>query len=115
MSELSEDSKFQISIKTLITIAVAIATFVGFYYSLYNEIQEAKELPKPGKGVYIVDASDPNAKETWPASRSEYNMKDQLARQTLIQLQKELVDIKQRIKKVEETITVFEIKNRRGR
>ena len=115
MSELSEDSKFQISIKTLVAIAVAIATLVGFYYSLYSEIQEAKELPKPGKGVYVVDAADANAKETWPASRSEYNMKDQLARQTLIQLTKELEEIKARIKKVEETITVMEIKGRRNR
>jgi len=115
MSELSEDSKFQISVKTLIAIAVVIATFVGGYYKLHSDIEEAKQLPRPGKGVYIVDAADANAKETWPASRSEYNMKDQLARQTLIQLTKELAEIKIRIKKVEETLTVIEIKGRRAR
>ena len=113
MSELSEDSKFQISIKTLVAIAVAITTLVGFYYQLHTEIEEAKELPKAGQGVYTIDAADPNAKETWPASRSEYNMKDQLARQTLMQLQKEFEDIKERIKKLEEAVTVMEIKNRR--
>ena len=87
--------------------------FQSFYYQLHTEIEEAKELPKAGKGVYTIDASDPNAKETWPPARTEYKMKDQLARQTLLQLQKELEDIKGRIKKLEETITVMEIRNRR--
>ena len=112
-TEISEESKFNISIKTLIGIAVGIATMVGFYYQLHSEIEEAKQLPKAGQGVYTIDAADANAKETWPPARTEYKMKDQLARQTLLQLQKEMEDIKNRIKTVEEKITIIEVRNRR--
>ena len=74
--ELGEETKFTVSIKTLIAVAVAIATFVGGYYKLHSEIEAAKELPKPGKGVYIVDPGDASAKETWPPGRNEYKMKE---------------------------------------
>ncbi len=42
MSELSEDTKFQVSIKTMIGIGVALATLIGIYYTLQEEIDEAK-------------------------------------------------------------------------
>lgn len=111
--ELSEDSKFQVSLKTLGAIAVGITALVGFYYKLHTEIEEAKELPKPGKGVYIIDAADPNAKETWPPGRNEYQMKDQLARQTLMQIKKELDDLKIRVVELEEKVILMTLKNKR--
>ena len=110
--ELSEDTKFTVSIKTLIAVVIAIVTLAGGYYTLYSEIQDAKELPKPGKGVYVVDPGDNSAKETWPPSRNEYKMKDQLARQTLIQMQKEVEDLKERLKKLEDEITMLKLRNR---
>jgi len=110
--ELSEDTKFTISIKTLIAVAIAIVTLAGGYYTLYSEIQDAKELPKPGKGVYVVDPGDNSAKETWPPSRNEYKMKDQLARQTLIHMQKEVEELKERLKKLEDEITMLKLRNR---
>ena len=88
--ELGEDTSFKISIKTLIAVAVGIASVVGFYYMIMGEIQEAKELPVAGKGIYIVDPGDPSAAQTWPPGRNEYKMKDQLARQTLLQLEKRI-------------------------
>ena len=99
--ELGENTSFKISIKTLLAVAVGIASAVGFYYMIMGEIQLAKELPKPGKGLYIVDPGDPSATQTWPAGRQEYKMKDQLARQTLIQLEK-------RIEALEEKSTYYE-------
>ena len=99
--ELGEETKFTVSIKTLIAVAVAIATFVGGYYQLHSEIEEAKALPIPGKGVYIVDPGDASAKETWPPGRNEYKMKDMMARQTILQLQKELDQLKHRVKELE--------------
>ena len=110
--ELSEDTKFTVSIKTLIAVAIAIVTLVGGYYTLYSEIQEAKELPQPGKGIYVVDPGDNSAKETWPPSRNEYKMKDQLARQTLIHMQKEVEELKERLKKLEDEITMLKLRNR---
>ena len=72
MKELNEDSKFQISIKSLIAIAVGIFTLVGFYYTLQADIEEAKELPKP------------------EVSRTEYDLKDQLIRETILNTEKKV-------------------------
>ena len=99
--ELGEDTKFTVSIKTLIAVAVTIATFVGGYYKLHSDIEEAKELPKPGVGLYMVDPGDASAKETWPPGRNEYKMKDMMARQTILQLQKEIDQLKHRVKELE--------------
>ena len=106
--ELGEETKFTVSIKTLIAVAVAIATFVGGYYQLHSEIEEAKALPIPGKGVYIVDPGDASAKEIWPPGRNEYKMKDMMARQTILQIQKELDQLKHKVDELEQ-------RNRRNR
>ena len=45
--ELSQDTKFTLSIQTMVSLGVGIATLVGFYYMMMGEIQEAKELPIP--------------------------------------------------------------------
>ena len=50
MSELSEDTKFNISIKTLIAIGVAIFTLVGMWFALQEDIEEAKKLRRKIKG-----------------------------------------------------------------
>jgi len=43
--ELGENTSFKISIRTLLAIAVGIASAVGFYYMMMGEIEEAKKLP----------------------------------------------------------------------
>ena len=89
--ELSEESKFQISIKTLIGIVVGVATIISAYFGLMAtinskfddlevKVQEALEKPKPGTGIYTIDMGDPAATNTWPPTRMEFNMKDQMAR-----------------------------------
>ena len=45
--ELSQDTKFTLSIQSMVSFGVGIATLVGFYYMMMGEIQEAKELPIP--------------------------------------------------------------------
>ena len=45
-TEISQDSKIKLSIKTIIVLVVFISTLIGFYYSLASQIEEAKELPK---------------------------------------------------------------------
>ena len=39
---------------------------------------------------------------TWPPSRTEYNMKDQMARNSIASIVKELEDIKKDIEKLED-------------
>ena len=107
--ELSEESKFQISIKTLIGIVVAVATVISAYFGLMasinskfvdleSKVQEALEKPKPGTGTYTIDMGDPAATNTWPPTRMELNMKDQMARNQIDQLKKELEELKEDIK-----------------
>ena len=107
--EISEESKFQISIKTLITIVVAVATVISAYFGLMasinskfleleDQVQRALELPKPGTGIYTIDLSDPAASQSWPPTRMEFNMKDQMARNQIDQLIKEIDEMKEEIK-----------------
>ena len=87
--ELSEDSKVQISLKTLAGIAVLIFTLVGMWFTLQGEIAEAKELPLP---------ADPEI------TRMEYDMKDQLIRQTIMTTQEDVKELKEDMKRIEEKI-----------
>ena len=87
--ELNEDTGFQVSIKTLAGIAVAIATVVGMWFALQADIQEAKELPAP-----------PPAEVT----RMEFDMKEQLIRQTIMTTQQDVQEIKEDLKRIEEIL-----------
>ena len=107
--EISEESKFQISVKTLIGIVVAVATVISAYFGLmasinskFSEleikIQRALELPKPGTGTYVIDMGDPAASNTWPPTRMEFNMKDQMARNKIDVLTKEIEELEEEVK-----------------
>ena len=107
--ELSQDSKFNISIKTLIGIVVGIISLVSTYFGLMNHInskfseleskvEKALKLPEPGTGIYTIDMGDPAATQTWPPTRMEFNMKDQMARDKIDRVQEELKEIKDELK-----------------
>ena len=109
--ELSEESKFQISVKTLITIIVAVATVISAYFGLMasinskfveleGKVEEALEKPKPGTGTYTIDMGDPAASNSWPPTRMEFNMKDQMARNQIDALVKEMDEMKEEIKEL---------------
>ena len=87
--ELNEDTSFKISIKTLAGIAVLIFTIVGMWFALQADIEEAKQLPEP-----------PPAEIT----RMEFDMKDQLVRQTIMTTQEDVKEVKEDIKRIEEKI-----------
>jgi len=84
--ELNEDTGFNVSIKTLIGIGVGIATVVGMWYALQDDIQEVKELPVP-----VI-------------SRTEYELKDELVRQTIMDTQDDVEDIKEQLDKIEDRL-----------
>jgi|TARA_R110002012_G_scaffold320251_1_gene542972 hypothetical protein len=87
--ELNEDTTLQLSIKTLAGIAVLIFTLVGMWFTLQGDIADAKELPKP---------PDPEI------TRMEYDMKDQLIRQTIMSTQDDVKEIKDQMIRVEQKI-----------
>ena len=87
--ELNEDTGFVLSIKTLIGIGFAIATIAGMWFTLQADIAEAKELPAP---------PDPEV------TRMEFDMKDQIIRQTIMTTQDDVKEIKKSIEKIEEKL-----------
>ena len=87
--ELNEDTGFVLSIKTLIGIGFAIATIAGMWFTLQADIAEAKELPAP---------PDPEV------TRLEFDMKDQMIRQTIMTTQEYFKEIKKSIEKIEEKL-----------
>jgi|TARA_A100000172_G_C3043532_1_gene111491 peptidoglycan hydrolase CwlO-like protein len=43
--KISENTEFKIDLKTVIAIIMITTTFVGMYYTLQSDIEEAKKLP----------------------------------------------------------------------
>ena len=84
--ELNEDTGFKVSIKTLIGIGVGMASLISMWFMLQADIAEAKVLPAP---------PDPEV------TRMEFDMKDQMIRQTIITTQEDVKEIKKSIEKIE--------------
>jgi plasmid maintenance system antidote protein VapI len=93
MSELDieklKKKKFNISVENLITIGMVVITVTGMWYSLQEDIQLAKELPEP------------------EVSRTEYDLKDQLIRETIISTQEKVEENGEKLKDIDEKL--FEI------
>ena len=87
--ELNEDTGFTVSIKTLGGIGVGMATLIGMWFTLQADIAEAKELPLP---------PDPEI------TRMEFDMKDQLVRQTIMTTQEDVKEIKEQMLRMEQKI-----------
>ncbi len=86
MAELSEETKMQVSIKTLIAISVAIFTLVGMYFALQADIEEAKILPEP------------------PVSRTEYDLKDELIRESIMNTEEKVQENSHKLDKIDEKL-----------
>ena len=87
--ELNEETAFKLSIKTLIGIGFAMATLISMYFMLQADIAEARELPEP---------TDPEV------TRMEFDMKDQMIRQTIMTTQEDVKEIKKTLEKIEDKI-----------
>ena len=87
--ELNEDTGFQVSIKTLLGIGAGMATVISMWFILQADIAEAKELPVP---------PDPEI------TRMEFDMKDQLIRQTIMTTQEDVTELKEDLDRIEEKI-----------
>lgn len=75
VKELSEDTKFSMSIQTMVAIGTAIASLVGMYYMLIGEIEEAKQLPSL-ETLYKAEYPSRPEGYNWPRSYEQY--KDQV-------------------------------------
>jgi|TARA_R110002110_G_scaffold18274_2_gene76950 hypothetical protein len=87
--ELNEDTGFKVSIKTLLGIGAAMATVISMWFMLQADIEEARLLPEPEAPVI---------------SRMEFDMKDQLVRQTIMTTQEDVKEIKAQLEKLNDKI-----------
>ena len=98
--DLSEDAvmktKFALDVKTMISAAVGIASLVGMWYALQQDIQEAKELPSL-ESLYTEEYPSRPEGYNWPRSYEQY--KDNVEG-----LQDEMDDAYGKIEELEETI-----------
>ena len=75
--EISEDkvldTKFTLSIQTMIAAGTGLASLIGMWYTLQGEIEEAKELPKIDIEKIFTDEypSKPDG-HNWPRSYEQY-------------------------------------------
>ena len=93
--DLDGDGKadVKISLKTIGGIVFAIISLAGVWFSLKQDIAEAKELPKP-----VID-------------RVEYEIKDELIRQTIMDTQEDVEAIQDQLDKIDERL--YEIQKQR--
>tara|TARA_R100000306_G_C4348923_1_gene129090 strand:- start:718 stop:1002 length:285 start_codon:yes stop_codon:yes gene_type:complete len=81
--ELNESTSFKVSVKALAGIGFGMATIISMWFMLQADIAEAKELPIP-----------PSPDVT----RMEFDMKDQMIRQTILTTQEDVTEIKEELK-----------------
>ena len=87
--QIGEDTKVTLDLKTLGMVAAGIGTVVAMWFALQADIAEAKELPLP---------PDPEI------TRMEFDMKDQLVRQTIMSTQEDVQELKEDLDRIEQKI-----------
>ena len=92
--QIGEDTKLTLDLKTIGMIIGFIITLAGMWFGLKADIAEAKELPVP-----VID-------------RVEYDLKDELIRQTIMDTQEDVEEIKETIDKIDERLYDIRSKQR---
>ena len=90
MADLNIDDikkkKVNISIENLIMVGVGIFTLVGMWFALQTDIELAKKLPEA------------------EVSRTEYDLKDQLIRETIMSTQSKVEENSDKLDKIDEKL-----------
>tara|TARA_Y100000389_G_C17348566_1_gene457174 strand:+ start:361 stop:633 length:273 start_codon:yes stop_codon:yes gene_type:complete len=58
--KIGESTEFKLDLKTIISIIVITSSFVGMYYTLQDDISEAKALPEA-----VIDRIEYDLKQDW--------------------------------------------------
>ena len=91
--QIGEDTKVTLDLKTIGMIVTFIVMLAGMCFTLKADIAEAKELPLP------------------EIDRIEYDLKDELIRQTIMDTQDDVDKILEEIEKIDERL--YEIQKNR--
>ena len=84
--QIGEDTKVTLDLKTIGMIVTFVITITGMYFALQSDIAKAMELPEP------------------EISKVEYELKDELIRNTIMDTQEDVEEIKETIKKIDERL-----------
>ena len=84
--QINEETQVTLDFKTIGIILMFVVSVVGMWYALQSDIQEAKSLPEP------------------PISRTEYELKDKLIRETIMNTQQKVEEHGEKLDKIEERI-----------
>ena len=88
-TEIGKDTKVKLSLETIISLGVVLVAGTGMWFTLQADIAEAKELPV---------APDPEV------TRMEFDMKDQMIRNTIMNTQEDVKEIKVTLEKIEDKL-----------
>ena len=92
--EIGESTKVTLDLKTIGMIVAFVITIAGMWFTLQADIAQAKELPVP-----VID-------------RVEYDLKDELIRQTIMDTQQDVEEIKETIDKIDQRLYDIQSKQR---
>ena len=87
--QIGEDTKVTLDLKTIGMGIAGLAALIGMWFALQADIALAKELPEP---------LPPDV------TRMEFDMKDQLIRQTIMTTQEDVSELKSDLTRIEEKI-----------
>ena len=85
-NKISEKTELTLDLKTLAIVVFFVITVVGMWFALQKDIDLAKELPKP------------------EVSRTEYDLKDQLIRETIMNTQDKVEQNSDKLDKIDEKL-----------
>ena len=83
---IGENTKVTIDLKTIGLAVGGLVMMIGMWFTLQQDIALAKELPEP-----VIE-------------RMEFDMKDELIRQTIMDTQDDVEEIKETIYKIDERL-----------
>ena len=87
--QIGENTEVTLDLKTIGMGVAGLGSLIAMWFALQADIAEAKELPKP------------TAPEI---TRMEFDMKDQLVRQTIMTTQEDVAEIKKTLEKIEDKL-----------
>ena len=93
-NQIGEDTKVTLDLKTIGLIIGGAVSIATLYFALQADIALAKELPAP-----VIDII-------------EYDLKDELIRQTIMDTQEDVEEIKETIDKIDQRLYDIQSKQR---
>jgi hypothetical protein len=85
-TQIGEDTKVTLDLKTIGMVVAGAISLAAMYFTLQKEIEIAKELPEP------------------TISRTEYDLKDQLIRETIMNTQEKVEENSSKLDKIDEKL-----------